>query len=103
MTAAQILLSFRAASQHYKLPSISWLQILVIASHGPKGCPAMTISRGPTRGTQRVTRQTFLRWEKKGLITRAYRRLSDCPRSRPQMWVTITPAACDLLKITLLP
>lgn len=97
-TSADILRSYRAASSRFKLKSTGWLQILLIASHGEEGCSAVSLYRGPLRSSRNITHETFRRWEALGLVSLS-KRYKD-QRPKPFLWVTITPAALELLKLS---
>lgn len=97
MTAAEILRSYQAGCC-LNLRSTAWLQLLLIASHGPEGCRALSLARGPLRNKQGIRKHTFERWQAKGLVTLERRRTR--PNTNPALWVTITPAALAVLRVS---
>ena len=91
MTAPEALLSFRQIAPLIGFKTMSWVHMLIIASHGPTGCAACRLSSRRCNFTR-----SLRNWQEKGLVT-----LSMKPgKTRPRLWVTITPLGQQKLNVT---
>ena len=94
MTAAEILRSYLSAAKKHRLPPGSWIKLLLVASHGDKGCAveALNPTKNKTSGYLFVNRL-----ERRGLLITSRTRTRT--EGRPKIWVHLTPEGWEALNL----